>query len=172
MTRPTPSPTAAQPTIRRPLKWLIDRTDTYLPRAKPHLLRVGTRMGYGLTNRRLRHTPWTCLNYGWATLDGNGIDADGRLSAEDAASPDRYSLQLYDRVASRHILGKHVLEVGCGRGGGTTFLHRALGAQDVMGVDLTPSSVKWCQDRWSEPGVRFAVGDAGILPFPTTASTP
>jgi len=57
------------------------------------------------------------------------------------------------------------LEVGCGRGGGTTFLRRALGARDVIGLDITPSSIRWCRKHWSEPGVRFEVGNAEKLDF-------
>ena len=161
----SPPPGGNHSTGRRPLKFLVNSIDRFAPAAKPQMLRLGTRMGYGLTNRRRAYASATCLNYGWATVGGDGIAPGGHLSAQEATSPDRYSLQLYERIAVPHVSGRQALEVGCGRGGGTTFLHDALGAQDVTGVDLTPSSVRWCTDHWSKPGVRFAVGDAESLDF-------
>jgi ubiquinone/menaquinone biosynthesis C-methylase UbiE len=107
----------------------------------------------------------TCLNYGWASLDGDAINSDTALSPTEAVGNDRLALQLYERVAAGHVADKTVLEIGCGRGGGTEFLKRGLSAGDVVGVDITPSSIRWCQKHWSEPGLRFEVGDAEALTF-------
>lgn len=148
---------------RRPLKWLLERTYRFAPALTPHVARLTVRASYSVVNRQLRRRPWTCLNYGWATLDGDGIAADSRLSPQEARAGDRLCLQLYERVAQHHVEGKRVLEVGCGRGGGTAFLRRSLGARDVTGVDLTASSIRWCKKHCSEPDVRFAVGDAENL---------
>lgn len=156
---------SAQLTARRPVWWLVERLHRVVPNATPRLVHAGTRTGYGLVNRYFRSTPFTCLNYGWATLEGDGLTADTHLSSEQRGAGDRFGLQMYERVAFPHVSDKDVLEVGSGRGGGAVFLHQALGAKSVTGVDLTPTSVSWCKQHWSEPGVQFAVGDAESLTF-------
>lgn len=147
---------------RRPLMSALSRV---APDAPDKVARVVVRSLYGMTNLSLRHRTQTCLNYGWATLDGDGVDRTSALSPEEAAGNDRMCLQLYERVAANHVADQTVLEIGCGRGGGTAFLKRGLSARHVTGVDITPSSIRWCQKYWSEPGVRFQVGDAESLNF-------
>src|SRR2546430_1565813 len=64
---------------------------------------------------------WRFMNYGYASSDAQ--EARPALDAEDEA--DRYAIQLYHRVANAVPLsGRDVLEVGCGRGGGSSFVKR------------------------------------------------
>lgn len=161
--QPEGSPTAGAARGGR----LVQRFSTGAPGAAYRASRLAIRVGYAMTNHRLRRTDVNCMNFGWASLEGDGVADGTRLAPQDIVAADRFGLQLYEQVAATHVEDKRVLEVGSGRGGGASFVHRALGARDVTGVDLTPSSVRWCTRHWSEPGLRFAIGDAEQLSFPS-----
>ncbi|MGF1507041.1 MAG: class I SAM-dependent methyltransferase [Chloroflexi bacterium] len=99
------------------------------------------------------------MNYGYA--DGSPL-----MRLESADEPDRLCLQLYHRVASATDLhGKDVLEVGSGRGGGASYVHRYLGPKRTTGVDYAQRSVVFCQRTHRVPGLVFHHGDAEDLPF-------
>jgi SAM-dependent methyltransferase len=99
------------------------------------------------------------MNFGYAPADGQEIALD------PAEEPYRYPLQLYRHVASRLDLGgKDVLEIGCGRGGGTAYLARWLGPRSVLGVDLSAQAVVRSRATHRVPGLVFEVGAAERLP--------
>lgn len=99
------------------------------------------------------------MNYGYAPLEGQAP-----VPRADGAG---YGLQLYAKVASgADLTGKDVLEVGCGRGGGTAFVHERFHPRTMTGVDLAHRAISSCQKSYSRPGLRFIVGDAEHLPFP------
>ena len=87
------------------------------------------------------------MNYGHVA-DGGGEPL--LLSAED--EPDRYCIQLYERVATpAKLAGAKVLEVGCGRGGGASFLSRYHGPEKFTGADFSAELV---QNLFLEGGSR------------------
>lgn len=99
------------------------------------------------------------LNYGYHA--GEPLD----LQEQDRA--DRYSIQLYHRVAGAiDLAGKSLLEVGSGRGGGASYVMRYLGPASVVGVDLARSAVDFCREHFRIPGLSFERGDAEALQFP------
>jgi SAM-dependent methyltransferase len=69
--------------------------------------------------------------------------------------------------APRVLAGKHVLEVGCGRGVGLEILLR-LGATHVTGFDLDPQMVVLAEKRVAKYGERahVFVGDAATIAAP------
>lgn len=79
----------------------------------------------------------------------------------------RESIQLYAHVAGQVTLeGKDVLEVGCGRGGGSAWIKRRHGARAVVGIDVAEQHVAVCNERHGGvEGLRFERGDAQALPF-------
>jgi ubiquinone/menaquinone biosynthesis C-methylase UbiE len=101
------------------------------------------------------------MNYGFAQP---GTDApEIELSADD--EPDRYSIQLYDYVATAvEVGGRDVLEVGSGRGGGASFVSRYLKPNSMTGVDYSAKAVALCRNRHKEKGLAFVQGDAESLP--------
>jgi SAM-dependent methyltransferase len=111
---------------------------------------------------RYDHVSWTFMNYGHAPEMGRPL----RLLTEDEA--DRYCIQLYEKVTSGVSLhGKAILEVGSGRGGGLSYLHRYRRPASSRGVDLSPLAVNFCNERHRRTGddLWFRTGDALALPY-------
>lgn len=89
------------------------------------------------------------------------------LPLEECDEPDRFAIQLYHRTATQTDLsGKRVLEVGCGHGGGASYLVRTLRPASYTGLDLNPDGIAFCRSRHNLPGLDFVHGNAEKLPFP------
>jgi len=102
------------------------------------------------------------MNFGFAPPDD---EAPIALAPED--EPDRYPIGLYHRTAAAvDWSGKDGLEVGCGRGGGASYVMRSLKPRSLVGMDLTAGAVRFCERHLARPGLSFRQGDAQDLPFP------
>jgi SAM-dependent methyltransferase len=89
------------------------------------------------------------------------------LPLEASDEPYRFPIQLYHRTATQADLsGKRVLEVGCGHGGGASYLMRTSHPASYTGLDLNPVGIAFCRKRHNVPGLDFVQGDAENLPFP------
>lgn len=102
-------------------------------------------------------------------LLNNGYEEDPPmglpLDPEDESS--RYQIQLYHVTANQvDLKGKRVLEVGCGHGGGASYIMRKLGPKSYTGLDLNPSGIEYCRERLNIPNLHFVQGHAEQLPFP------
>jgi ubiquinone/menaquinone biosynthesis C-methylase UbiE len=98
-----------------------------------------------------------------------GYEEDPPMAAPLAESdePNRFYIQLYHRTATQADLsGKRVLEVGCGHGGGASYLTRTLRPAAYTGLDLNRAAIAFCRKRHKLPNVDFVHGDAEKLPFP------
>lgn len=136
------------------LYWLIsDRS--------PHLRRAFRRLGYDYLARRFASDGWTFMNFGLGDVTTETAGPD--LWPVDEA--DRLHIQLYHRVAGAVSLrDRDVLEVGCGRGGGASYLARYLHPRSVLGIDFSGRTIAFCTRRHVVPGLAFRVGDAEALP--------
>ena len=98
------------------------------------------------------------MNYGYT----NGQT----LALEPDDEPERYSIQLYHHTVSEiDLTGQQVLEVGCGRGGGASYITRYLGPAEYVGLDQSKSSIEFCSQFYQMPEIRFVRGDAEDLSF-------
>lgn len=89
------------------------------------------------------------------------------LPLAECDEPNRFYIQLYHRTATQaHLTGKRVLEVGCGHGGGASYLMRTLHPASYTGLDLNRTAVAFCRKRHDLPGLDFVYGNAEKLPFP------
>lgn len=101
------------------------------------------------------------MNWAYETDPPMGIPLDPSDEA------DRYPIQLYHATATQSdVTGKRVLEVGCGRGGGASYLTRTLKPASYTGLDLNAAGIDFCRRRHQMPGLDFVVGNAEDLPFP------
>ncbi len=99
------------------------------------------------------------LNYGY-------VDGEKKLNLSKADEINRYPIQLYHHVTSAVSLkGLDILEVGCGRGGGASYIARYLEPKSVIGVDICEGAIKFCKRHYSVKGLCFSHGDALNLPF-------
>jgi fatty-acid O-methyltransferase len=111
--------------------------------------------------RRLSADDVVFLNFGYEE------DPPMALPLVASDEPDRFYIQLYHRTATQADLsGKRVLEVGCGHGGGASYLMRTLHPASYTGLDLNPAGIAFCRKRHNLAGLEFVQGDAENLPFP------
>jgi ubiquinone/menaquinone biosynthesis C-methylase UbiE len=98
-----------------------------------------------------------------------GYEEDPPMAVPLAESDvlNRFHIQLYHRVAAQADLrDKRVLEVGCGHGGGASYLMRTFRPASYTGLDLNRAAIAFCSERHELPGLDFVHGDAEKLPFP------
>jgi ubiquinone/menaquinone biosynthesis C-methylase UbiE len=126
----------------------------------PASKRLLWRAWYQFLAARYRQPGWTFMNYGYRDAGA------APLALEPGDEIDRSFAQLYDTVAGAvPLAGRDVLEVGCGRGGGASFIARYHRPARLVGVDVAPRAVALCRERFHTPGLSFEVGDAERLPF-------
>ena len=123
------------------------------------LRRTRSKLWYQYVSHKLQNEPVLFMNYGYAYLDkGHHL----RLHKRDEAH--RTVAQFYHHVASAvDLTGKDVLEIGCGRGGGASFVMRYFKPRSLLGVDLAESAVEFCRKYHRVEGLSFAQGDAENL---------
>lgn len=110
----------------------------------------------------------TFMNYGYQPLDGTR----NQPALHERDETNRVSIQLYHHVAAGHgiedagITGQNVLEVGCGRGGGASYLARYLHPASYVGLDVSKRVIAFCNSHHNVPGLSFTTGRAESLSFP------
>ena len=109
-----------------------------------------------------RHDDWVFMNYGYRP---NKCEKTFSLEKKDAA--DRYCIEMY-RLITKHIPleNKMLLEVGCGRGGGASFLARYFKPKKLIAIDLAKKAIAFCRkNHRGIPNLEFEIGDAEKLRF-------
>jgi len=115
-----------------------------------------------LARRAGEHEDLLFWNFGYADPDSDG----DMLLLEDSDEKHRYCIQLYDYVASAvDLKGQDVLEVGCGCGGGSSFLMKRHRPRSFAAVDQAENAIGLCNRLYSLPGLSFSCGKAESLPF-------
>ena len=131
-------------------------------RLRLRVLAPFVRVWYEQMSRLDRDGDMVFMNYGWASLNPTAQPLP--LKPED--EPNRYCIQLYNRVASAvDLQGLAVLEVGCGRGGGASYVMRYLKPRSMTGLDQAAKGIQFCQRHHTVPGLSFVRGDAQALEF-------
>lgn len=140
---------------------MITRLFVFLLSLSPGMRKRVWRWWYQTMARRHRGADWTFMNYGFADPKAEPI------LLEESDEPNRLLIQLYHHTASQHELdGLKVLEVGCGRGGGASYVARYLKPASVIGMDLCPQAVSLCNELHAEvSNLSFQEGDAEAMPF-------
>ena len=106
---------------------------------------------------------WRFMNYGYTNTE-NDETPDLELAADD--EPDRLAIQLYHHVLGNvPIENQIVLEVGCGRGGGASFVARYLRPRRITAVDYSRKVIRLCQKNCDSDLLHFVHASAESLPF-------
>lgn len=157
----SPSPAAPRQTRLPPSSLLLGALYWLISDHSPQLKRMLHYWGYEYLARRFAHEDWTFMNFGYAAVEDA---APPTLWSSD--EPDRLHIQLYHRViAAVPLEGRDVLEIGCGRGGGASYIARYLHPRTMVGIDFSTRVIAFCQRRHAVPGLRFCLGDAVIVPL-------
>jgi ubiquinone/menaquinone biosynthesis C-methylase UbiE len=100
------------------------------------------------------------MNYGYYDESTSPLD----LKPED--EPERYCINLYHQdVCDVDLQDRDILEVGCGRGGGASYISRYFKPKIYTGLDLSKKGIKYCNENYDIPGLSFVRGKAEELPF-------
>jgi SAM-dependent methyltransferase len=126
------------------------------------LLPTVTKYSYPWMTRRLAGHDVILMNNGYEEDPPLGLELD------DSDEPSRFPIQLYHATATQagHLAGKRVLEVGCGHGGGASYLTRTHHPAYYTGLDLNPAGIEFCRNRHQIPNLDFVRGNAEDLPLP------
>ena len=99
------------------------------------------------------------MNYGYSK-------DNHKIELKETDKKNRYSIQLYHLVATGvDIEGKNILEVGCGRGGGLSYINRYLSPNSATGVDLNKKAIEFCKTYYSNKRIKFLQANAQKLNF-------
>jgi SAM-dependent methyltransferase len=110
--------------------------------------------------------------YGWEAWGEISTNNYGYAPLAGAGGREGYQLQLYAELGKllprEEWLGRSILEVGCGRGGGLLHLARELAPRAATGLDSSKNAVRYGRMAAAARGLaaRFEAGDARALPFP------
>nr|XP_061812145.1 fatty-acid O-methyltransferase-like [Nerophis lumbriciformis] len=128
----------------------------------PKTMKGFWRMAYNFMAKRYATDKWKFMNYGYAPTDDPQF-AD--LAEPD--QPERYGAQMYQKVVDNgdELADQSILEVGCGRGGGCDFIHRAFKPKATTGLDLAEQAIEFCKKTYKRDGLDYVAGSADDLPF-------
>ena len=133
---------------------------------RPRIRKRLWRILYQLLAACHREENWSFMNYGYQPL--NPKERNPNLIPEDL--PSRYSIQLYTHlVRGVDLSGLCVLEVGSGRGGGSSYIKRYLHPGMMVGLDYATKAIAFSKAHHCIKGLYFVPGDAESLPFRSNA---
>ena len=108
-----------------------------------------------------RDPNWRFMNYGYMP------DTDTPFPLDESDEADRAFIGLYHQaIEGLDLSGKSVLEVGCGRGGGSSYIARYYDCEQVVGGDFSSSTVSVAKKlNKTIANLTFETADAENLPF-------
>ncbi|HYI95005.1 MAG TPA: class I SAM-dependent methyltransferase [Bryobacteraceae bacterium] len=146
------------------MRSFVNVVSAAMPNLRPKLVTGFHRAMYSGLSIMLKDDDSAFLNYGFSSIS----PTDSKLELKSADEADRYSIQLYHHVASAWPLaGKDVIEVGCGRGGGASFVVRYLKPASYTAIDLSKRAIDFCRRRHKLPNLKFMQGNAEDLLLPS-----
>ena len=115
------------------------------------------RIWYWYVNKADKNAEILFMNYGYS-------DKDQEIPIDKEDEANRYSIQLYHHLASStEIKDKDIVEIGCGRGGGLSYIVKNFQPTTAIGVDLDKLAVSFSNRHYSLNGLSFMHGDAQHL---------
>jgi len=127
----------------------------------PFFRRIIWRPIYEILARKIKVADWHFMNYGYKPFSH---ETPLELAQQDEIN--RYPIQLYHYLACKvEVPQKELLEIGCGRGGGASYINKYLKPGKITGLDIAHNAVKLANERHSTAGLQFVWGNAEKLPF-------
>ena len=117
------------------------------------------RAWYSYVSRADKHNELTFMNY--------GFQGDEKIALRPEDEQNRYSIQLYEKTVCAipaPLAEMTLLEVGCGRGGGISYIAGCLKPRHAIGIDICMPAIQFCERHNREQNVSFRCGDAAQLP--------
>ena len=115
------------------------------------------RIWYWYMNKIDKNAEILFMNYGYQ-------NKDQQITIDEQNEHNRYSIQLYHHLASAvELKNKDIVEVGCGRGGGLSYIARNFSPASAVGIDLDKLAVSFCNRHYKVNGLSFLQGDAQKL---------
>jgi len=115
------------------------------------------RIWYWYVNKVDRNADIIFMNYGFS-------DKDQKIPMDEQNEPNRYSIQLYHHLTSEvEIINKDIVEIGCGRGGGLSYITKKFSPASAKGVELDKLAVSFCNSYYTLDNLSFLQGDAQNL---------
>lgn len=135
---------------------------TYYLDASMGMKKILWRMMHRMIINRFEGFEVVFLNYGYEYLNSN--KKQPQLEKKD--EKERYCLQLYhSTVEEVNLENKDILEIGCGRGGGASYITRYLKPKSYIGLDMSKEVIKFNSEYHDFLGLSFVVGNAQKLQF-------
>ena len=117
------------------------------------------RIWYWYINKVDKEADILFMNYGYE-------DPNMEVSLDEQDEADRYSIQLYHRLASTvDLKSKEIVEIGCGRGGGLAYITKTFSPSGALGIDLDSRAANFGNKHYHLEGLKFMQGDAQNLPL-------
>lgn len=114
------------------------------------------RIWYWYVNKVDKNAEILFMNYGYSD--------DSKVSLDAANELNRYSIQLYHHLASAaEIENKDIIEIGCGRGGGLSYITKSFSPASAKGIDLDKRAVSFCNKFYVHDNLSFQQGNAQNL---------
>lgn len=140
---------------------MLSNIFAFFLKISPRFKRLVWKKLYQYLSRKYPTEAWTFMNYGYETCD-----KPMAILLKEEEENDRYMIQLYHHVASAvDLKGKDVLEIGSGRGGGSSYIKRYLNPKSMMGIDYSKNAIQFSNKQHSVEGLTFSHGDAENLAF-------
>ncbi len=127
--------------------------------------RFNAKVTYELLAKNIPAEDWHFMNYGYTP----NID-EPLLAVPNDPKIQKYSLQMYHYLAAKaELTGKHVLEIGSGRGGGAKHIATYYKPASYIGLDIASSAVVLANKIHHATGLSFIQGSAEKIPLPDSS---
>lgn len=123
--------------------------------------RFNAKITYSILAKHIPAEDWQFMNYGYVPNTG-----ESSFNGFDARGAQKYPLQMYHYLANKtDITGKHVLEIGSGRGGGARHIAETFKPASYTGVDIAQSAVDLSNKLHVLDNLKFKQGSAEAIPM-------
>lgn len=116
---------------------------------------------YQILASRFHAETWSFMNYGYEPGP-----SEEHLILTEKDEMNRYAIHHYHYLAIKTVMkGKDVLEVGCGRGGGSNYIARNFHPKSMTGIDLASQAVDLCNKNFVHHNLVYISGNAESIPI-------